>query len=235
MSSNSFKSATTDTKALFDTFKDGRIGELIETIIGKAELREMFDANQDFQQEPGQFEGKPSGIIALDLGIVNKDVKNALLVAQSACRSVAVLKEEAPVLPADDDVFKFVGSERDPKYLQEAQASWQLAHIIADKENAGLYAAQIFSQSAMTSVSQAAIVLKREGFEDAAVKLDALSIALEPDNVANATPNTYAGQLLEQSHLDQGTREIVEKLSDLTKNQGAIPFIRAGSAYKVDA
>ncbi len=56
-----------------ETFANGRIGELITEVIGNDELQKRFEADPSFQAE--DFEGKPSGIIALDLGIVNPQMK----------------------------------------------------------------------------------------------------------------------------------------------------------------
>lgn len=219
MASDDFGSATINTEELLSIFTHGRIGELIETIIGKSELREMFDANQDFQNEPGEYKGKPSGIIALDLGIVNRDVKNALLVVQASCRAVSVLKGEVDARAYDHEDFKFVGSDRDPETLKQSQASWQLANIIVEQGKAGPYSEMAFEQVAAWYIEEASKVLDDNGFSDASQKLTALVGVLRPQKVTQFTPNMYAKELLRNNISDE-LHAVVEKLEGLTQAQG---------------
>jgi len=127
-----------------------RLGEIIEDIIGDARVRTLFDAAG---KHPEEYEGKPTGLMALDLKVITQDTKNALLVAQAAERTYA-LAEKAGAIAAkheelieakekisdagyvshDDPVFKFVGSERDPALLQRAQGTWMAAQMLLNNE-----------------------------------------------------------------------------------------------------
>src|SRR6185295_17232436 len=120
-----------------------RLGEIIEAIIGDARVRELFDKAG---KHPDEYAGKPTGMMALDLKVINQDTKTALLVAQAAERAYALAEKAAgiaakhdemistgskanaaDIVKADDPVFKFVGSDRDPPLLQRAQGTWMAA------------------------------------------------------------------------------------------------------------
>lgn len=136
---------TDQTRAVFGK----RLGEIIEDVIGDARVRELFDAAG---KHPEDYEGKPTGMIALDLGVITPDTKTALLVAQAAERTLQ-LADKAKFLPTlgydeearrkysgtncvpdTDPIFKFVGSPRDPEILQRAQATWKIAQINLNEE-----------------------------------------------------------------------------------------------------
>lgn len=127
-----------------------RLGEIIETVIGDARVRELFDKAGT---HPSEYEGKPTGLMALDLKVITPETKTALLVAQAAERTYA-LAEKAENLAAHSDrmlrakqyadqslmvdhsdpVFKFVGSERDPAVLRRAQGTWMAAQLLLNHE-----------------------------------------------------------------------------------------------------
>ncbi len=111
---------TDKTKDIFSK----RIGEIIEAVIGDARVRQLFD---DAGKHPDEYAGKPTGLAALDLGVITPATKNALLIAQAAVRTLnaADCAEQAlqgkPTPNArnlDDDVFKHVGSDNDPESLK---------------------------------------------------------------------------------------------------------------------
>lgn len=62
---------------------NGRIGEIITAIIGDDRLQSLFEGKEITPES----QGKPSGEIALDLGVITRKTKNALLVAQAAQRA----------------------------------------------------------------------------------------------------------------------------------------------------
>lgn len=124
-----------------------RLGEIIEGVIGDARVRQMFD---DAGKHPEEYEGEPTAIMAIKLGIIGPELTTPLLVAQAAERTLT-LAEKADKLASEmrsrinsgtkvdaekegavawnDPVFKFVGSDRDPEVLKHAQATWQIAQI----------------------------------------------------------------------------------------------------------
>ena len=203
---------------------NGRIGEIITAVIGNDALQTIFEQpenNEKYIELNKQ--GKPSGIIALDLGIIDVETKNALLVAQAAERTTlnaehameiangAAPRDEWNLSPKDD-VFKFVGSDRDPKILQEAQATWQLSQIVLrasfdDKkeamgEDSTLLKSDpeypnILLKAAANYYAAASEILKNKGFEDAATKLIAVASSITPENAATIAlkPHDIAQQL----------------------------------------
>lgn len=176
------KSANNPDKTL-ETFANGRIGELITEVIGNDELQSRFEADPTFQAE--DYEGKPSGIIALDLGIVNKDMKNALLVAQAAARTVATVEGKMEPEGFDSDVFKFVGSEGDPQLLVEAQATWKATNALDIPFNPTHVDA--FKQAAASQLEQAAYIFKSSGFEAEADKISGVARHVRPEPAAELT------------------------------------------------
>lgn len=215
----------------------GRIGEIISAVVGDDTLQKIFEQPEhNAAYIKANQEGTPSAFIAMDLGIIDKDTKNALLVAQAAER-MALNAERAQAVksgtPAGegwslnhmDEVFKYVGSERDPKDLQEAQASWQLSQIwlnetIQDakpaEEKMG-YPDQVYThegpnddfsggllKAASKYYAAAADTLETKGFEDAAKRLRAVAEDIQPENAAEitSTPNDIARAFLsgEQSY-----------------------------------
>lgn len=76
------------------------IGQLIEQTIGVSGVRELFEAAENGDKEAleriekAKATGKaPSGFLALDLGFVNVETKEALLTAQAAERTLLALEE----------------------------------------------------------------------------------------------------------------------------------------------
>lgn len=219
-----FEVAATDIQKTREAM-NGRIGEIITAVIGNDTLQRIFEQPENHAKyiELNQ-KGTPSGIIALDLGIVDTETKTALLVAQAAERTalnagrmqeiakgVSVPKEW--LLSGTDDVFKFVGSERDPKILQAAQASWQLSQLLLNTANhdatrdpddislpATMYLsprpiyADTLLKDAAHHYDNASKILKRKGFMEAAAKLQAVSKSILPENAADVrmTPHDIA-------------------------------------------
>lgn len=141
------------TRAIFGQ----RLGEIITGIIGDDRIQKLFD---DAGKHPDEYKDKPTGLIAMDLGVITPDTKTALLVAQAAERAYALAEKAAEVaenrkatigqyrkgkktfqsdsiegtVSYDDAVFKFVGSERDPAALKTAQSTWFAAQIYLNTE-----------------------------------------------------------------------------------------------------
>ena len=217
----------------------GRIGEIISAVVGDDTLQKIFEQPEHNEAYiKANQEGTPSAFIAMDLGIIDKDTKNALLVAQAAER-MALNAERAQAvksgMPAEegwglnhmDEVFKYVGSERDPKDLQEAQASWQLSQIwlnetIQDakpaEEKMG-YPDQVYThegpnddfsggllKAASKYYAAAADTLETKGFDDAAKRLRAVADDIQPENASeiSSTPNDIARAFLSG---EQGYRQ----------------------------
>lgn len=202
MVSNNFSGSSVDPNQLLETFANGRIGELITAVVGNDELQRRFEQHPEFQQE--EFDGKPSGIIALDLGIVTQDVKNALLVAQAAARTVAVVEGKIEPTSMSDDIFKFVGSERDPKALQKAQADWQISNGIEHDD----VSRDVFKHAAASHIAVAAYTLTEEGFTNEAAKLQKMGDMVAEsigNNKLNKSPSDYAQELfIEQEMANVG-------------------------------
>lgn len=131
-----------------------RIGEIIEDVLGRDELRKKLDA------AGGGPSDKPAGIQALQLGIVTPEVKDALLIAQASIRTIETVErieafhknektafekdienyepgDHVPV-KSDDPVFKYVGSDGDSVELTRAQAVNQLAVVYEHNEKFAL-------------------------------------------------------------------------------------------------
>jgi hypothetical protein len=206
---------------------DMRLGEIIENIIGDKRVRELFDSRGGVH--PEEYEGKPTGLIALDLGVITQETKTALLVAQAAERTLQLADktleltqnraarvnakqtinrgdEQVKYISFDDPVFKYVGSDRDPKALQQAQATWQIAQINYNQEidalndsinnpgaeinhrGIGEEAAHGLKLAAKKHYAQAAQMLEKEGHSEAADKLKAVHESIQVDE----TKATYA-------------------------------------------
>ena len=207
-----------------------RIGEIITDILGKDQLQKVFEQPEhNAAYIEANEKGTPSGFIALDLGIVDSETKNALLVAQAAertARNAMLAREvlagnkidEEQLISSEDDVFKYVGSDKDPQNLVEAQANWQISQIFLnatvhnqnaqarrdkgevlgapeeefyfadDKKNA----TGAFLAFAAASYSVAAVILKSKGWEEAATKLAAVAESIDPDESYSTTPNDIA-------------------------------------------
>lgn len=210
---------------------NGRIGEIISAVVGDDTLQQIFEQpeyNEEFIK--ANKEGTPSAFIAMDLGIIDKETKNALLMTQAAERmalnaeraqavSAGAEAEEGWIISHVDEVFKFVGSERDPQDLREAQASWQISQIWLnetiqdakpDAEKVG-YPEQVYTHEgpnddfsggllkmASKYYAAAANTLEDKGFDDAAKRLRAVAEDIQPDNAAEitSTPNDIARAFL---------------------------------------
>ncbi len=121
-----------------------RLGEIIEDVIGDARVRQLFD---DAGKHPDQYAGKPTGLAALDLGVITPATKSALLTAQAAVRTLIAADDAEQALRGrqtpiarnfDDDVFKYVGSDNDPDTLKRAQATWMIAEHYHGEVKPGL-------------------------------------------------------------------------------------------------
>src|ERR1051326_4732436 len=97
MSSNDFNSTAQVSSTRASMGK--RLGEIIEAIIGDARVRELFDKAG---KHPEEYQGKPTGLMALDLKVITPETKNGLLVAQAAERAYT-LAEKAGRLAANHD------------------------------------------------------------------------------------------------------------------------------------
>ena len=148
-------------------------GQIIEDVIGLDDVRKLFEAaeNGDVEaqakiEKAGAADKAPSGFLAVDLGLVDKETKNALLTAQAAERSLLIMEEIEHFyqnqLPELDNIhgderqvqtyfdnhvkaaetqipsFKFIGSEGDPQSLVSAQATHQLATEYEYNEKIGM-------------------------------------------------------------------------------------------------
>ena len=137
---------TDQTRAVFGNL----FAKIIEDVIGDARIRELFDAAG---KHPDEYEGKPTGMIAVKLGVITQGTNTALLIAQAAERTLRLAEKvqflpsqgladeesiveyaKAHCIPSDDPVFKFVGSPRDPEILQQAQATWKIAQMNLNQE-----------------------------------------------------------------------------------------------------
>ncbi len=132
-------------------FKMGQsLGEIIEAVIGDSRVRELFDLAG---AHPSEYEGKPTGLMALDLNVISPATKTALLVAQAAERTYSLAEKAGDiaknsasmiihrhhanpsfVVEHDDPVFKFVGADSDPEILRRAQATWMGAQLLLNHE-----------------------------------------------------------------------------------------------------
>lgn len=211
----SFDIAKTDIKSVREAM-NGRIGEIITALIGNDALQKIFEQPENNAKYIELNEkGMPSGIIALELGIIDKDVKTALLAAQAAERTALNaerMQEIAKGVPAPkewllsgtDDVFKFVGSLYDPSLVQTAQASWQLSQLLLNTANhdatrdpaetslqATMYLkphpvyADVLLKDAAHHYDYASQLLDLKGFKDAAIKLQAASQSILPKDASN--------------------------------------------------
>ena len=202
-----------------------RLGEIIENVIGDARLRELFD---DAEGHPEDYEGKPTGLIALDMGVITPNTKTALLVAQAAERTARLadqiievsvmsqdhLDDQTPLDPQaagrvayDDPVFKFVGSDRDPEILQQAQATWQIAQMALNKQIAAVNdsitnpgadipvtgpggpASLGLKEAAAQYYQYASLLMEGEGHQAAADKMYAVSQQLDGEVIRGEFPS----------------------------------------------
>jgi len=151
---NNFNGATTvgKTRAAMNGF----MGEIIADVIGETRVKELFDAAG---KHPDEYKDKPTGQIALELGVITPETKNALLVAQAAERTLLAAakarnlatehknlvesgaKIDSKTLgiieygsEAYEKTFKFVGSPRDPDILKAAQSTNQAAQLYLGHE-----------------------------------------------------------------------------------------------------
>lgn len=232
-----------ETRAVFGK----RLGEIIESVIGDGRIKELFE---QAGKHPDEYEGKPTGLVAMDLGVISAETKTALLVAQAAERTftlaekaeaTAAMREEAlnsrKKVPDDgytrhtDEVFKYVGSARDPQILQQAQGTWMAAQMLFNNEveaingriehigmvggsvSVGVEAADGFKAAAAALYGKAGEMLAKEGHKDAAEKLDAVSKALAKDvKGGGPAPDKVMEKIAERYR--QGGEEMYQVLSD---------------------
>jgi hypothetical protein len=226
-----------------------RLGEIIEAIIGDARVRELFDKAG---KHPEEYEGKPTGLMALDLKVITPDTKNALLVAQAAERAYMLAekagriaanhdsliaggaKTYAPDIVAHDDpVFKFVGSDRDPPLLRRAQGTWMAAQMLLNNE----------IQSVIGRIENAAYVANPvsqgpaagEGFKQAAVELygEAAKIMCGQGHYAAAAKfNGVAQALAQDVQAGPASGEVMAALaSDFSNGSQALADILNDDRY----
>lgn len=221
----SFDAASADIQNVREAM-NGRIGEIISAVIGDDTLKTIFEQPENNAKyiELNQ-KGTPSGIIALDLGIVDAETKTALLLAQAAERTALNAERmrkiengvSAPkewlISGTNNPVFKFVGSDSDPKILQEAQATWQISQLMLELKNHDatlnisdtslanmiyLNPTPEYADSLLKSASgyyaAASRILASKGFEEAATKLQAVAQSILPENAATIkiTPHDMA-------------------------------------------
>lgn len=215
-----------------DRFSFGRkIGEIITDIIGDARLQQLMEAGGHALPEN---KDKPSGQIALEMGVITPDTKTALLVAQAAERTLRLAEQfeglnvkNAPDANKEarhynDEVFKFVGSDRDPAILQKAQAIWQIATIayralILSHLNNEAYIpcycdvkvlAPSLKESARDLYSAAKDMLAQEGHTEAADRIS----KIEEYIASNLQTSFNDGQYTQESLISPA--EIAKKLCD---------------------
>jgi hypothetical protein len=162
-----------------------RIGEIIEQVVGDARIRELFDAAA---QHPDEYADKPTGMIALQMGVVTQGTKDALLIAQAAERTFRLAEKaetlaaehndrvkrgasvgESDIVGYDDPVFKYVGSEKDPPHVQRAQATWMAAQMLLNNEISSIDGSIANPNYLANSASQG--VSAANGFKKAAAEL----------------------------------------------------------------
>lgn len=214
-----------------------RLGEIITDLLGDKRIQELYENGA----KPDTAAGLSVGEVALKAGVITADTKTALLVAQAAERAFALSTEAGDIAASydttvkqhretktrydktgthvvshTDDVFKYVGSDRDPPVLQQAQSLWMTAQMFYNNEIESLenrinqpgyvggsasmpgYEAG-FQNMALKFYGEAADMLRREGHEDAAGKLEQVQKQLAK-GVSPATAKNGPAQFL-QSHL----------------------------------
>jgi hypothetical protein len=130
------------------------------------------DVHRDMEMIANARIGELISDVAVDLGIVDKTTKEALLIAQAAARTVAVIEDQQVAIAITDDIFKFVGSDGDAPELQNAQAVWQLANHL--KYTGQLLPVRVFYASANSSFESASRKLQDSDFEETARNLVSL-------------------------------------------------------------
>lgn len=91
-----------------------RMGEMIADIMGADAVKDMYEKG-NLTDEQKQ---KPSGLLALDLGIVTEDAKNALLIAQAAERTLQTVERIAAAVEKAPDLAKSI--ENDIRTIEKA-------------------------------------------------------------------------------------------------------------------
>lgn len=91
-----------------------RMGEMIADIMGADAVKDMYEQGSltDEQKQ------KPSGLLALDLGIVTEGAKNALLIAQAAERTLQTVERIAAAVEKAPDLAKSI--ENDIRIIEKA-------------------------------------------------------------------------------------------------------------------
>lgn len=161
---------------------------------------------------------KPLGDLLVGMLNIDPEVKNALLMGQAAVRAVLLADKaadfvadsqniidankaanttiepaKAGVVPFDDQIFKFVGSPRDPAGLQNAQGLWMSAQMLLNYQvgtvqraiDNGPRTAPLneefgngIKQAAAIVLQQAADTLTAKGHVKASEKMSALGDAI---------------------------------------------------------
>lgn len=197
---------------LQEVLRDGRIGEIIAHVHGDDRLQQMFEEEGGI---PEEHIGKPAGIIALEMGIITHAEKNALLAGQAAARTLDALETDRP-LALSDDVFKWVGSERDPDLLKEAQTNMMAAHHFNGREDM----AEDFKAASSEVLAEASQVLRESGRTEIADQFEELSMHVAPENTLSATPiSQHVEDELAKSDL---TREQTEGLERVNRIRGVL-------------
>lgn len=103
-----------------------RIGAIIHGLLGDERLEQLFD------DAPQPTTATPSGMLAVQMGLISREFKNALLTAQAAER-IACLADDASAgdfsatrqIAGNDPVFQHIGHPNDPAELVNAQQDWK--------------------------------------------------------------------------------------------------------------
>lgn len=215
-----------------------RLGEIITDLLGDKRLQELYENGG---AKPEAASGLSAGEVALKAGVISADTKTALLVAQAAERAFGLSTEAGNLADSYDttvkqhranktrydksgahvvshtaDVFKYVGSDRDPPVLQQAQSLWMTAQMFYNNEIEALenrinqpgYVGgsssmpgykEGFQRMALKFYGEAADMLRREGHEDAAGKLEQVQKQLSKG--VSAEPGNGGPAQFLQSHL----------------------------------
>jgi len=84
-----------------------RMGEMIADVMGSDAIKDMYEKG-NLTEEQKQ---KPSGLLALDLGIVTAGAKNALLIAQAAERTLQTVERIEAAIEKAPDLAKSIRSD----------------------------------------------------------------------------------------------------------------------------
>ncbi len=215
------------------------LGELIYDVTGSPFVQQFYAAKKDISI--------PAGQIAENLGVIDGDIKTALLLAQAAERVLELTEQidslykphrhrsgfnrvSAPMVPADDPIFQHIGSPKDPEIVQMAQASWQLAQIYLNLEQDGqienpgerVFSAAFidaFKKQARGNFEHAAEMLDEKSYADAAYRLRLAAQRYAVGESVPETPHVFAQHLRDDETLHPRIRAIAARLAVITEDQ----------------